>query len=206
MTAPAPVRRPSLLPPPQAIGDEVTTTAVTSETFAVPDETPKISDPLKVTFYILVFSIFAVNIWGIVDTTTYKFQPPMNNGADKSEPVTVINVVNIFSLITGSAGMILALLLLVATVLQSAKLFKLSYQALLMLLGAHTVVFLAVVIWYSVHHVKLEGPCTTDKCASVRITTVSWTAFNIAMFIIAAVLSRFAVSILDPVLHLLGNS
>ena len=58
-----PVRDSSLLPPPQAIGDEIITIDVTSETSAVPDEPPKMSDPLKVLHFILVFNL-AIYIWG----------------------------------------------------------------------------------------------------------------------------------------------
>ena len=206
--APGPVRQTSPISIPlQANADEVKTIALTSEEFAIPDTIPKFNDWLKVAIYVIIFSIVGINIWGIVDTTTFKYKPMSTNRTNQHDEETMpINVVNIFSLVTGSAGIVLAILMLVATVMESAKLFKLAYQALLMLLGAHTVVFMAVVIWYAVHHVKLEGPCKSEACAAVRITTVAWSSTNIALFITAAVLSRWAVYKIDPVLHVLGRS
>ena len=45
------------------------------EQFAVPDNAPHLNDWTKVGLYVVIFAILGVNIWGIVDTSHYKYTP-----------------------------------------------------------------------------------------------------------------------------------
>ena len=223
---------------PAPTDDEVKTFVVTSEQFAVPDNAPHLNDWTKVGLYVVIFAILGVNIWGIVDTTHYKYTPttsstnittttataiqplqPSGNpspgeeqvdgqfqSTQPNEPHTPFNIINIFALTTASIGIIVAILMLVATILSKTSLFKAAYQALLMLLGAHFVVCMAVAIWFGVHRASEGKSCNSEGCAAVRVTTVSWNATDIVLYALAAALCRYAVYLLDPVLHILGKS